>query len=316
MIDLVTIGETMVSLVPKSSDPIRYGAEFLMRIAGAESNTAIGVQKLGHRTGWISRLGNDEFGQFILRMIRAEGIDTSQVIFDTEHKTGIMFKGITQNGESNVNYYRDLSATTYLEPSNIDEKSIANAKILHFTGITPILSKSCYLSIKSAIEIAKANDTLISFDPNIRFKLWKDIDHSDIIKEFISLSDIIEIGLEEADYLFHTLDIETIFSTIFSMYQNKYIALKDGKNGAWVSNRTETHFIPPVKCSSVDSVGAGDAFNAGFLSGLLDNKDLITCGTMGGIAGAFATGSYGDIEGLLSKEEMLDILHNRTVHSR
>ncbi len=146
--DLVTIGETMVSFVPKNYNSLQYGADFTMRIAGAESNTAIGVRKLGHTAGWISRIGNDEFGQFVLRMIRAEGIDTSQVTVDKEHKTGLMFKSTSPSNETRVIYYRDSSAATYLDPSLISESYIADAKILHLTGITPILSNSCYETLR------------------------------------------------------------------------------------------------------------------------------------------------------------------------
>lgn len=314
MIDLVTIGETMISLVPRVSDNVRYGTEFIMRIAGAESNTAIGVQKLGHTAGWIGRIGNDDFGQYVLRMIRAEGVDTSQVTTDREHQTGIMFKGFSQAFGSYVNYYRDLSAASFMEPSVIHEKYIANARILHLTGITPLLSSSCYKTLRYATGIAKAGRTLISFDPNIRFKLWKEQDHSDMLKEFISLSDILLIGLEEADYLFHENDVDKLVKLLFSSYSLQYIAIKDGKNGAWVSDQKATHYIPPVKCRSIDSIGAGDAFNAGFLSGLLEGRDLEICGKMGGISGAHATESTGDIEGLLSKNDMADILNNNKIH--
>ncbi|WMJ88570.1 sugar kinase [Anaerocolumna sp. MB42-C2] len=314
--DLVTIGETMVSFVPKGFNSIQYGADFSMRIAGAESNTAIGIRKLGHSAGWISRVGKDEFGQFVLRMIRAEDIDTTQVTTDNDHKTGIMFKSTSPSNETRVSYYRDLSAATYLEPSLINKSYIANAKILHITGITPILSKSCYETLRYAITTARANHTLVSFDPNIRFKLWKNQDHSDMMKELISLSDILLIGREEADFLFYSNQIDTIFEMIFSSYNLQYVAIKDGSRGAWAADKTHTHFIPAVKCKSIDPIGAGDAFNAGFLSGLLDNLDLNTCGRLGGIAGAYATTTFGDIEGLLSKEEMLDILNNKTVVTR
>ena len=314
--DLVTIGETMVSFVPKNNNSVQYGTDFSMRIAGAESNTAIGVQKLGHSAGWISRVGKDDFGQFILRMIRAEGVDTSQVTMDKEHKTGIMFKATSPSKETRVFYYRDSSAATYLEPALINESYIADTKILHMTGITPILSKSCYETLKYAIKAAKASRTLISFDPNIRFKLWKDQDYSNMMKEFISLSDILLIGLKEAEYLFHNDNIDTICKMMFSLYNLQYVAIKDGSNGALVADKEHCHFIPAVNCKSIDPIGAGDAFNAGFLSGLLDNLDLYTCGRLGGIAGAYATTTWGDIEGLLSKEEMLDILNSKTIITR
>jgi len=316
LIELVTVGETMISFTPQTSDAIRYGTTYSMRIAGAESNTAIGVQHLGHNTGWISRLSQDDFGHYILRMIRAEGVDTSNIIIDKQHSSGLMFKNISHCGETSVLYYRGDSATTFLHPSDLSSDYIAQAKILHLTGITPILSESCYTTLKKAAEIAKSANTLISFDPNIRRKLWHGVDYTSTILEFIELSDIVLLGLDEAFQLYTTNDYKEIMDTVFSSTTVKYLAIKDGKNGAWVADRKASFFIPPKSCNPVDSIGAGDAFNAGFLSGLLDDLDLETCGKMGGIAGACATETKGDIEGYPDKIQMNNILNNLATTQR
>lgn len=310
MKQLVSIGETMVSLVSHPNESIKYGASLKMRIAGAESNTLIGTRKLGHRASFISKLGKDSFGQFILRMIRAEDVDTSYVSFDCEHSTGIMFKELNSQHDTIVQYYRSNSAAAHLSPTDIPEVAIATADMFHFTGITPILSESCEATIHCALEIASSNNCDISFDPNIRYKLWKNNDYSNLMRQLIQKSNHILLGLSEAKVLYDTDKPEQIMQHIFRSPSIKTVSLKNGANGAWVSDGEKCIFLPPVPCHCIDPIGAGDAFNAGFLSSLLDQKSLEECGYVASLMGAKATESFGDIEGLLLKEELADIMNN------
>ena len=110
---LITIGETMAAFTPDAPGPLRYVTGFGIRTAGAESNVAVGLAKLGVEAAWLSRLGKDEFGVFIRNQLRAEGVDCSRVIFDPDHRTGIMFKE-TGVGETKVFYYRENSAASHL----------------------------------------------------------------------------------------------------------------------------------------------------------------------------------------------------------
>ena len=139
----VTVGETMAAFTPGSTGFLRYVKNYEMRIAGAESNLAIGVSKLGHSAGWISCLGKDEFGEFVQNSIRAEGVDTSRVVFDPEYRTGIMFKQVRNASETSVFYYRENSAASHMRPQLLDEGYLAQADVIHLTGITPVLGDSC-----------------------------------------------------------------------------------------------------------------------------------------------------------------------------
>lgn len=293
MLDVITIGETMAVFIPSNIGKLRYINTFHLNIAGAESNLAINMQKLGFKTGWISRLGADEFGYFIAKTLRGEGVDISNVVFD-EHPTGLMVKEITLSGEINVYYYRNNSAATFIDPNDISEEYVKNSKLIHLTGITPLLSESCFKSIEKIFNIANRYDIPISFDPNIRFKIWNNNNYSNKIKSLLLKSNIVLLGLNEANILFNTKDIETIFKLVLNNGKIEYLAIKDGENGAWVGNKKELHKIDPYKCTVVDPIGAGDAFNAGFLSGLLRNYSLKECGEIGAICGALATQSFSD----------------------
>ena len=304
MPEIITIGETMAVFTPKSTGYLRYIRDYELRIAGAESNLAIGVAKLNHTAGWISSLGRDEFGAFVCNSIRAEGVDTSRVVWDANHRTGIMCKQIRNASETSVFYYRDDSAASHMAPAILDEEYIKESKILHLTGITPILGKTCRDLTEAAVEMAAAQGIHISFDPNIRRKLWGGNDYSPLLREIVEKAQIILMGKDEAEALFGISEPRHIMDMLFTKGNAKYVAIKDGAKGAVVGDKNQVAEIPPFPCCCVDPIGAGDAFNGAFLCGVLEGKNVIDCGRMGAVAGALATETYGDIEGYPSREQM------------
>ncbi len=297
MPQIITIGETMAAFTPNLSGPLRYVSDYHLRIAGAESNLAIGLAKLGLDVAWISRLGEDEFGHFVCNQTRAEGVDCRHVIFDKEHRTGVMFKesGV---GETKVFYYRENSAASHLSPHDLSPALFRGGEILHLTGITPVLSDSCRQMTLEAIRLAKAEGLLLSFDPNIRKKLWGATDHGPFIRDITLQSEIVLLGLDEAKTLFDTCDPDQILDLLFQQGSAHYAAIKNGAEGAWVADRQHRIRLAPYPCKCVEPIGAGDGFNAGFLAGLLTHhRDIETAGRMGCICGALATQVPGDVEG-------------------
>ena len=315
MPELITLGETMAAFTPTQSGRLRYQRHFEMRIAGAESNTAIGVQKLGHSAGFLTRLGQDEFGDFVLAAVRAEGVDTSRVLRDAARRTGVMFKE-TSGGATKVFYYRDGSAASAFSPEDLDREYLGGARILHLSGITPVLSESCLQTVQAAIAMAEDAGVLVSFDPNIRRKLWGERELAPTIRALCAQADIVLLGLDEAKALYGCESPEQAASCIFSAKKTAYAVVKDGEHGAWCFSRDNTAFIPPFPCACVDPVGAGDAFNAGFLCGLLEQLSLEECGRLAGLAGAMATECFGDIESLPTRRELERLLHNQETIQR
>ncbi|WP_313560008.1 sugar kinase [Ruminiclostridium cellobioparum] len=304
MPEVVTVGETLVLFSPEQNGPLRHVEGFKKRIAGAESNTAIALSRLEHSCGWISKIGRDEFGQFILREIRAEGVDVSGVRIDENAPTGIMFKEIFHGMESRVYYYRKGSAASMLRPEDIDPEYIKNAKILHITGITPALNISCLETIWSLIRTAKENGVLISFDPNIRLKLWSREQASSVLNEILPYADIVLSGVGEGEIILGESNAERLIDILLELGVGK-VALKMGAEGCWVADMKSRYRINAVEVGKkVDPIGAGDAFNAGFLAGVLEGKGIEECGRMGNIMGAFAITTRGDIEGLPGRREL------------
>lgn len=308
MPEIITVGETMAAFTPGSSGLLRYVRNYEMRIAGAESNLAIGVSKLGHSAGWVSGLGKDEFGAFVQNSIRAEGVDTSRVRFDGEHRTGIMFKQIQDSSETSVFYYRENSAASHMDSSILDREYVRGCRILHLTGITPVLGNSCEQMVKYAMDLAASEGIMISFDPNIRRKLWKDRDYVPMLKEMVLKSQIVLLGLDEAETLFGSRDEKRIVDILFSGGRTEYAAIKNGGEGAVAADAEQICRIAPHPCNCIDPIGAGDAFNAAFLCGILEGKGIRECGVMGAVAGALATETYGDTEGYPTEEHMANVL--------
>jgi 2-dehydro-3-deoxygluconokinase len=307
MSDLITLGETMAAFAPESAGALRYISGYRIRIAGAESNVAIGLAKLGLNACWISRLGQDEFGCYVRNQLRAEGVDCSQVSFDPAHRTGVMFKEIGA-GETSVYYYRENSAASHMDPSLLPEALFRQARILHLTGITPVLSDSCRDTVLAAVDMAHRNGLLVSFDPNVRQKLWGGRDYVPLLRQLTLDSEIVLLGQEEAQLLFGVQEDAALCRLLFRSGKCRYVCIKKGARGAVAADAGQMIPIPPHPCRCIEPIGAGDGFNAGFLAGILQGKPLETAGRMAAVCGALATQVVGDTEGYPDRETLDRIL--------
>ncbi len=315
--DVVTLGEALVVFSPEIAGPLRFVNNFSKSIGGAEANVAIALSRLGLKTGWISKLGNDEFGRYIAFSLQGEGIDISQVTYSQDYPTGILFKEQYHNPNPNVYYYRKNSAFTQLSRSDINKNYIKEAKILHITGISPALSESCRDAVFEAIKIAKDAGLTISFDPNLRLKLWDKATAKETLLQIAKEADIIFPGIDEAEFLLGTSDIETIF-TKFHGFGAKIVALKLGAKGCEISHQItdktknishEKLFVAGYPVSRlIDTVGAGDGFAAGFLAGVLLNKSIKECAEFANGVGAMATLVRGDSEGYPVMSQLLEFI--------
>src|SRR5687768_10368379 len=155
VLDVVTLGEAMIVMVPDRVGLLRNATRFERFVAGAESNVAIGLARLGHSVGFVTRVGDDEFGRTILATLRGEGIDVAHVRVDPAAPTGLFFKERRKPGETRALYYRAGSAASLLAPEDVPEDYIRDSRCLHLTGITPALSRSCRATIDRAIDIAR-----------------------------------------------------------------------------------------------------------------------------------------------------------------
>lgn len=306
--DVITFGESMVLFNPESEGHLRYVNSFSKDLAGAESNVAIALSRLGHQSGWFSKLGDDEFGRYITMSIRGEGVDVSRVKLDSTRNTGLIFKERYLGDDPSVYYYRKNSAASSLCVDDLDEEYIKSAKIIHITGITPAISESAREMVFKAIDIAKENGVKISFDPNIRLKLWSIDEAKEVLLKIASKADIILPGVSEGEMLLGTNNPEEIADKFINLGCG-IVAVKLGKNGCLIATKDEKIYVKGYPIEKViDSVGAGDGFAAGFLSGILRGVPLKECGELANGVGAMATLVKGDMEGYPLYSQLMEFI--------
>jgi len=308
MKDIITLGEAMVVFNPDFTGPMKFVNGFQKRIGGAELNLAIGCARLGLQTGYITRLGNDEFGKSIRTFARGEGIDTSEVDFIDYYPTSINFKEIMEDGSVKTFYYRDKSPTLSMRPEDLNEDYFKQAKILHLTGIFPAIGEAPMQVMEQAIHLAKKHNVKISFDPNIRLKMWSKEEARKVLLEILPEVDILLAGDEEMDIIIGEKDPTAIIEKSKEMGIS-YIAIKQGPLGSVGYFNGKTVVADPVQASKVaDTVGAGDGFNAGVLFGYLHGWTLERTLHFANTIGSMVVGIIGDNEGLPYYEDVQEKL--------
>lgn len=293
----------MVLMDPDRNGPLEHVHRFEKRMAGAESNFAVAVSRLGHRVAWISRLGKDPLGLGIYRNLRGEGVDVSGVIFDDSRPTGLYFKERKGEGGTRVYYYRAGSAASALTPGDVRPERWSGARILFVTGITPALSDSCREAVFSAVDEARNHGVSVVFDPNYRAKLWGEDEAGPILREIAAKSDIVLPGVNEGRLMTGSDDPEVIASTLVGLGAGQ-VVVKLGPEGAWYRAGGEKGKVKGFSVRQVDEVGAGDAFAAGYVSGLLDGLPTPEAVRRACAMGALAVTGPGDYENLPLREEL------------
>jgi len=260
--DLIAIGETMILVTPRDATSLADAADVRLSFGGAESNVAAHVAALGHRAAWVSRLGDEVLGRRVHRAITAQGVDTRWVQFDPDAPTGVYFKD-PGNG---VHYYRAGSAASRMTPESVADVPLEDARIVHVSGITPALSPECADLIDAVIDRVAASDALLSFDVNHRPALWPASEAAPVLLALSNRADVVFVGLDEAETLWGCRTPVEVRALVPSPAR---LIVKDGDVGATEFSEDGAVFVPAIPTEVVEAVGAGDAFAAGYLAGVL-----------------------------------------------
>jgi len=294
--DVITFGESMALLLPEGNKGIAYSPTLECTFGGAESNVAIGIARLGHRVGWFSQLGDDPIGSIIVKTLRGEGVDVSRVQRISEAGTGIMMREVVA-GQTSVYYYRRASAASLMSYGLLDEPYMAGARILHVTGITTALSQSARQTVIEAVRLARKHGVKVSFDPNLRLKLWSIEEAREVLLPLAAEADYFLPGLDELKLLYATEDVDAIFGKLQEL--NNTCVVKGGDNVTYLIEQGTVTPVPYFRVDRiVDTVGAGDAFCAGFLSGLLRGYSHEEAVRLGNLLGSMVIQTEGDWQGL------------------
>ncbi|NDP40073.1 MAG: sugar kinase [Rhodoferax sp.] len=307
-LDVITFGEAMMLLVADRPGPLENAAAFYKRTAGAETNVAIGLARLGLKVGWASRLGTDSMGRYLLKAMADEGIDCSHVVCDASQKTGFQFKGkVTDGSDPPVEYHRQGSAASHMGTDDIDEDWLRSARHLHATGVFAALSASTLPAARKTMDLMRAAGRSVSFDPNLRPTLWPSPElMRDTINDLATRADWVLPGLEEGRFLTGENTPEGI-ARFYRQRGARLVIVKLGSEGAFFDGEGEigTGRVPGFAVAEViDTVGAGDGFAVGVISALLDGLSVPDAVKRGAWIGARAVQVLGDSEGLPTRAEL------------
>ncbi|AGN86238.1 MULTISPECIES: sugar kinase [Enterobacteriaceae] len=306
-LDVITIGEAMAMFVASETGDLADAGQFIKRAAGAELNVATGLARLGLQVCWVSRVGDDSFGRFILNTLRKENISTAGVTLDGRYATGFQLKSKAENGtDPIVEYFRKGSAASHLSTDDFHAALFNEARHLHLSGVAAALSASSYALLEHAAQSMKAQGKTISFDPNLRPVLWKS--EAEMVEKLNRLAfqaDWVLPGLKEGMILTGENTPQGI-ADFYLQRGVKAVVIKTGADGAWFKTASgEQGAVAPVKVENVvDTVGAGDGFAVGVISALLEGKTLPEAVRRGNAIGALAIQVPGDSEGLPTRAEL------------
>jgi sugar/nucleoside kinase (ribokinase family) len=295
-LDFVSLGEVLVQLNALSAGPLRYVRYFEVHVAGSEANTLVGLSKLGFRCGFMSRIGDDEFGRLILNTLRSEDIDVSKIKVDAEAPTGIYFiqRHFPVPGKSTVFYYRSGSAASRMNVGDVDEKYVGSSKAIFITGITPALSRSCFEAVDKAYDVALENNVDVIFDTNVRRKLWRSLEDAKVLTKYFNAK-IVSTNVEDLDVFFPSLPVADAARKIVER-GCEVVVVKLGEEGSMAVTKDKVYKCEPFKVIVEDPIGAGDAFNAAFIASYYKGMPIEKALEYGNVAGALATTVRGDIE--------------------
>jgi 2-dehydro-3-deoxygluconokinase len=306
-LDVVTYGEAMTLFVATETGDLAKVGHFAKRVAGADLNVAIGLSRLGFKVGWMSRVGRDSFGRYVLDVLAQEGIDSSRVTIDERYPTAFQLKSRNDDGsDPAIEYFRKGSAASHLSLDDYVADYVLGARHLHLTGVAPAISgTSRELAFHMAAEMRKAGKT-ISFDPNLRPTLWPSQEAmAEALNALAAHADWVLPGVSEGKILTGYTTPEDI-ARFYLDQGAKGVVVKLGAQGAYFRTAdNEQGTVPAVPVENVvDTVGAGDGFAVGVVSALLEGRDVRHALSRGNRIGALAIQVIGDSEGLPTRAEL------------
>jgi 2-dehydro-3-deoxygluconokinase len=285
------VGETMIQLATSSGRPLTSAPDLDVRVAGAEANVAVGMAHLGADVEWFGRIGADPFGTRVLDLLRERGVQVDRAPADPALPTGLYVKDVAVPG-SPVYYYRRGSAASALSTDDLPALRLPDRRLCHLSGITPALSASCDALLERIVRERTGAGPLVSFDVNHRPGLWPAAAAAPRLLELARASDVVIVGRDEAERLWDTSDAAAVRALLPGVPE---VVVKDDDRGATVFTGTAEVFVPALQVDVIEPVGAGDAFAAGYLGGLLAGYDAARRARLGHLMAALALRHIGDL---------------------
>jgi len=297
--EILALGEPMVEFNQTGEGA---GRLYLQGFGGDTSNFAIAAARQGARVGYLSALGDDPYGAMLRRLWEEEGVDHAHVATDPQAFTAIYF--VTHDAQGHhFHFFRKGSAASRMTPAQLPRERIAQARVLHLSGISLAISNAACETGFAAMELARASGVAVSFDTNLRLKLWPLTRAREVMTEALRRCDIALPSLEDVRALTGLDDPDALVDHCLALGA-RVVALKLGEAGALVATAQERHRIAPHPCRPVDATGAGDTFGGAFVARWVAGDTLLQAGRYAATAAALSTQGYGAVEPIPRRSEV------------
>ncbi|MFG6382834.1 MAG: carbohydrate kinase [Lachnospiraceae bacterium] len=316
--DVVALGELLVDFTMNGTS--RQGNPlFEANPGGAPCNVLSMLQRLGKKTAFIGKVGEDSFGRMLQDTVSKQGIDISNLVIDKEIPTTLAFVHTASGGERSFSFYRNPGADMMLRKEDVDSSILKSTSIFHF-GSLSMTDAEIESATKMAVEIAKEEGALISFDPNLRPPLWKSLEIAkEKIAYGISQCHILKIADDEIEFFTGTSDIDKGVTKIQQKYNTPFICATMGKMGSRVYHNGKRVECEPFLCKdTIETTGAGDTFMACVLNMILENgwnrmdsQKLYEMLEFANAAASIITTKKGALKVMPSKDDILNLIQER-----
>jgi 2-dehydro-3-deoxygluconokinase len=303
---IVALGEAMVEFNQTGENG---GRHYLQGFGGDTSNFAIAAARQGARVAYLSALGDDAYGALLRHLWDEEGVDHTHVASDAAAFSAVYFVTHDDSGH-HFSFFRSGSAASRMTPATLAQAPIRAARVLHLSGISLAISASACDTAYAAIRCAREAGVWVSFDTNLRLKLWSLERARAVMNDVIGLSDICLPSYEDVVAITGLSEPDALVDHCLRLGA-KTVALKLGERGAIVATADERHHIAPAFCKPVDATGAGDVFGGAFVARLVAGDDLQSAGRYAATAAALSTEAYGAVAPIPRSERVRQVLSGR-----
>ncbi|WP_377888059.1 aminoimidazole riboside kinase [Alkalihalobacillus sp. R86527] len=312
---IISLGEALIDFIPLDKDNLTYQKS----PGGAPANVSVGLSRLGAKSTFLGKVGDDVLGRFLRDTLRDYGVGVSTMILTEAERTGVVFVTNAEDGERSFDFYINPSADRFLHSEEIVAEVFDQHRILHFGSIS-MISEPSRSATRKAVELAKEKGLLVSYDPNLRLGLWESEERArEIIVSMLSEADILKLSEEELTFITGEDDIDAGIKKL-SHYQIPVIFITRGGEGSLVYTPEYSLNVPAMKVDAVDTTGAGDAFVSGILYGFneweeglskLTKEDLLKMTQFASVSGALAASTKGAMTALPTLTEVQELLKTR-----
>ncbi len=314
---VLSIGEVLIDFISEEVGAINKVKGFQKCPGGAPANFAVGLARLGVDVAFVGKVGDDPFGEYLLDVLKKEKVNTENVIkAQKNERTALAFVSLDEDAEREFVFYRKNAADLQFTEKELKLDYLANAKYIHF-GTVSLTEEPSRTATIAAIEKCREAGGKSCFDPNLRLDLWENLETiREIIDKVLKKTDILYPSLDELKFILQREDIEEqeAIDLIIEKYPIDIVALKRGKEGCLIKKREDFFLtIPAFDVDVLDTTGAGDGFNVGFIFGLIEEKSIEEAGIMGNAVGALVIQKKGAMTSLPSREELQEFLKNQKV---